>query len=151
MPLPIHRRAATDSDAMRGLNEVFAIAFEDDVSYRSAKPSDAYLARLLAKPEVVVLVAKDGDTVVAGLVAYALEKLEQERAELYVYDLAVRDSHRRRGIATALLRELGRIAKTMGAWVMYVQADHGDAPAIALYESLGTREEVLHFDIPPEG
>jgi aminoglycoside 3-N-acetyltransferase I len=30
-----------------------------------------------------------------------------------------------------------------------VQADAGDGPALALYESLGTREEVLHFDIPP--
>jgi aminoglycoside 3-N-acetyltransferase I len=29
-----------------------------------------------------------------------------------------------------------------------VQADRVDAPAIALYESLGTREEILHFDIP---
>jgi aminoglycoside 3-N-acetyltransferase I len=29
-----------------------------------------------------------------------------------------------------------------------VQADHGDDPAIALYTKLGTREDVLHFDIP---
>jgi aminoglycoside 3-N-acetyltransferase I len=28
-----------------------------------------------------------------------------------------------------------------------VQADHGDDPAIALYTKLGTREDVLHFDI----
>jgi aminoglycoside 3-N-acetyltransferase I len=33
--------------------------------------------------------------------------------------------------------------------VIFVQADHGDAPAIALYAKLGTREDVLHFDIPP--
>jgi len=29
-----------------------------------------------------------------------------------------------------------------------VQADHGDDPAIALYDKLGAREEVLHFDLP---
>jgi aminoglycoside 3-N-acetyltransferase I len=29
-----------------------------------------------------------------------------------------------------------------------VQADHGDDAAIALYDKLGTREEVLHFDMP---
>jgi aminoglycoside 3-N-acetyltransferase I len=29
-----------------------------------------------------------------------------------------------------------------------VQADYGDDPAIALYEKMETREEVLHFDIP---
>jgi aminoglycoside 3-N-acetyltransferase I len=31
---------------------------------------------------------------------------------------------------------------------MFVQADTTDPPAIALYESLGTREDVHHFDIP---
>jgi aminoglycoside 3-N-acetyltransferase I len=34
---------------------------------------------------------------------------------------------------------------------MYVQADRGDQPAIRLYESLGTREDVHHFDIPVVG
>ena len=33
------------------------------------------------------------------------------------------------------------------AWVVYVQADYGDDPAIALYDNLGVREAVLHFDI----
>jgi hypothetical protein len=28
-----------------------------------------------------------------------------------------------------------------------VQADYEDAPAIKLYESLGKKEEVLHFEI----
>jgi hypothetical protein len=32
---------------------------------------------------------------------------------------------------------------------MFVQADRGDDPAIALYSKLGVREDVLHFDIPP--
>jgi aminoglycoside 3-N-acetyltransferase I len=34
--------------------------------------------------------------------------------------------------------------------VIYVQADQGDEPAIRLYSSLGTREDVLHFDFPVE-
>jgi aminoglycoside 3-N-acetyltransferase I len=37
-----------------------------------------------------------------------------------------------------------------GAWVIYVQADYGDDPAIALYSKLGTREDVMHFDIAPD-
>lgn len=32
--------------------------------------------------------------------------------------------------------------------MIYVQADRGDDPAIALYDKLGAREGVLHFDIP---
>jgi aminoglycoside 3-N-acetyltransferase I len=33
--------------------------------------------------------------------------------------------------------------------VIFVQADPGDAPAVALYSKLGAREDVLHFDIAP--
>lgn len=60
-------------------------------------------------------------------------------------------SHRRRGVAMALIDEVRRIAVEIGAWVIYVQADHGDDPAIALYTKLGSREDVLHFDIEPDG
>jgi aminoglycoside 3-N-acetyltransferase I len=68
------------------------------------------------------------DEVVGGLAAYELRKFEQERSEIYIYDLAV--------------------AAARGAYVIFVQADRGDDAAIALYGKLGTREDVLHFDIP---
>ncbi len=37
--------------------------------------------------------------------------------------------------------------------MIFVQADTGaeDEPAIALYTKLGTREDVLHFDIVVDG
>nr|WP_309662242.1 GNAT family N-acetyltransferase [Sphingomonas sp.] len=54
---------------------------------------------------------------------------------------------RRIGIATALIDQLQAIAATRGAYVIYVQADLVDAPAVALYSKLGAREDVLHFDI----
>ena len=77
-----------------------------------------------------------------------LDKFEQERSEIYIYDLAVSESHRRRGVATAMIRKLQLLATERGAWVVFVQADPGDDPAIALYSKLGRREDVLHFDIP---
>jgi aminoglycoside 3-N-acetyltransferase I len=42
----------------------------------------------------------------------------------------------------------GGLAAQCGAYVVFVQADRGDDPAIALYSKLGIREEVLHFEIP---
>lgn len=59
-------------------------------------------------------------------------------------------AHRRKGIATALVRELKQIAAVRGAYVIFVQADLGDDPAIELYTKLGIREDVLHFDIAVE-
>jgi aminoglycoside 3-N-acetyltransferase I len=87
------------------------------------------------------------DSVVGGLTAYELQKPERERSEIYIYDLAVATAHRRQGIATALIEELKTIAVARAAYVIFVQADRGDAPAIALYSKLGTRTQVLNFDI----
>ena len=81
---------------------------------------------------------------VGGIAAYELQKFEQERSEIYLYDLAVAAAHRRRGIATALILELKRIAAARGAYVVFVQADPADAPVIALYAKLGVREDVVH-------
>jgi aminoglycoside 3-N-acetyltransferase I len=136
-----------DLTRFRELMAVFADAFEDPHAYREAPPSDAYLERLLAKPTVIALAAEVEGAVVGGLVAYVLEKFERERSEIYIYDLAVAASHRRQGIARDLILQLKRIAADLGAYVIYVQADLVDDPAIQLYTSLGTREDVLHFDI----
>jgi aminoglycoside 3-N-acetyltransferase I len=142
--------SSQDIGLLKKLLDVFAVAFEDPKAYQNAVPSDAYLQTLLAKKHFIVVVALDEDDVVGGLAAYELEKFEQERSEVYIYDLAVAENHRRKGIATALIKKLQKIAKDRGAYVIFVQADPGDTPAINLYESLGTREDVHHFDITIE-
>jgi aminoglycoside 3-N-acetyltransferase I len=142
------RLSATDGPLMRGLNALFAEAFEDPEHYSANPPDDSYFEIQLAQPHVIALVAIETETVIGGLVAYVLPKLEQARSEIYIYDLAVAEAHRRKGIATALIAELQSIAKQSGAWVIYVQADYDDEPAIALYTKLGVREDVMHFDIP---
>jgi len=146
-PVTVARLAPRDTARLRELNALFGEAFGEPDTYGAEPPGDAYLADLLAKPHVVALVAPADGPVVGGLVAYELDKFERARRELYIYDLAVAEAHRRRGVATALIAELRAIAAARGAWVVYVQADPGDDPAIALYGKLGTREDVLHFDI----
>jgi aminoglycoside 3-N-acetyltransferase I len=146
-PIKIHRLSGTDIAMMRGLNIMFGAAFEDASAYERAPPTDAYFARILDRPDMIVLAALDGGQVVGGLVAHELPKLEEARSEIYIYDLAIDAQHRRCGIATALIEETKRIGAASGAWVVFVQADYGDDPAIALYTKLGTREDVMHFDI----
>ena len=144
----IHRLTPDDLDRMRELNAVFAEAFEDVETYTAAPPDDAYFHQVLSRPHVIVMAAVKDSEVVGGLVAYVLDKLERARSEVYIYDLAVAEPHRRQGIAESLIAQLRKLAHEIGAWVVYVQADYGDDPAIALYEKLGVREEVMHFDLP---
>ena len=136
-----------DLDDFAKLLTLFAEAFNDPESYADRRPRPEYLRRLLGKDNFIALAAVDGDALVGALAAYVLEKFEQERSEIYIYDLAVDAAHRREGIATAMLNEIKAIAARRGAWVIFVQADYGDDPAIALYTRLGSREDVLHFDI----
>lgn len=146
----IQHLTPADLPLLRQLNALFAEAFGDAPSYAAAPPDDAYCRRMLGRESVIVLVALVENTVAGGLVAYELPKLEQARSEIYLYDLAVAETLRRRGIATLLIEKLGSLARERGAWVIFVQADYGDAPAISLYEKLGAREEVLHFDLKPD-
>jgi aminoglycoside 3-N-acetyltransferase I len=118
-----------------------------DEAYHGPGPGDAHLQRLLADDKFIALAAWVDGEMVGALAAYELVKYEAERSEIYIYDLAVREEHRRRGVATALIAALNPIAREKGAWVIYVQADPPDAPAVALYDKLGSREEVFHFDI----
>ncbi|PSH63685.1 MULTISPECIES: AAC(3)-I family aminoglycoside N-acetyltransferase [Phyllobacterium] len=143
----LKRLTPDDISLLRQLNALFGNAFSDPGAYGSEPPTDVYLRGILAKDHIVALVALAGEGLAGGLVAYELDKFEQARREFYIYDLAVDENYRRQGIATSLIHRLRDIARHRGAWVVYVQADHGDDPAIALYEKLGVREDVLHFDI----
>jgi aminoglycoside 3-N-acetyltransferase I len=150
--LVFRRLAPGEASQFKELNQMFSEVFGNefgDASYAASQPSDAYLESLLHKPHVIPLVALSGNEIAGGLVAYVLEKFEQERNEVYIYDLAVREQYRRRGIARALIAELKTIAQKLDAWVIYVQADkdEADLPARKLYESLGEREDVFHYDI----
>ena len=144
----VRQLSVSDVELLKQLLNVFGEAFEDVATYQDALPGDDYLRALLQRPYFIAVVAMSGDDVIGGLAAYQLDKFEQDRREIYIYDLAVSEQHRRRRVATSLILELKRLARERGVYVIYVQADKGDEAAIRLYESLGTREDVHHFDIP---
>lgn len=143
----IRRLISGDNALFAGMLDLFAKAFDDTASYGANRPRPAYVDGLLANRFFIALVAVEGGEIVGALAGYELPKFEQERSEFYIYDLAVAEALRRRGIATALIAALRKIAHDRGGWVVFVQGDHGDEPALALYDKLGRREEVLHFDI----
>ena len=150
MPDPsvtFRRLAAGDAGLLRGLRAVFADAFADGGTDRGDPPTDADLERLLAREHIIAVAALTEGRVLGGLVAYELDTLERMRREIYLYDLAVAPEYRRRRVATGAIDHLRGIAARRGAHAIFVQADRGDEPAIALYGTLGTRQEVLHFDL----
>ncbi|MCL1473422.1 AAC(3)-I family aminoglycoside N-acetyltransferase [Argonema antarcticum] len=151
LPFIIRQLAPEDLALMESMMTTFGEAFDMTEAYTASRPSKAYLGRLLASDYFIALAALKDGVVVGGIAAYELQKFEQERSEIYIYDLAVAEAHRREGIATELIQELKKIAASRRAYVIFVQADMGDDPAISLYTKLGVRENVLHFDIAVAG
>jgi aminoglycoside 3-N-acetyltransferase I len=143
----IRRLTSDDISLMEGMMTMFGEVFEDLETYCGARPGAGYHQQLLDNDHFFALTALADGAVVGGLAAYELPKFEQARSEIYIYDLAVAAEHRREGIATALIQELRNIAAARGVYLIFVQADYGDDPAIALYTKLGKREDIMHFDI----
>ena len=147
------RLGASDLELMKRLLRLFGEVFAEPDTYQRAIPGNAYLLDRLRDQTFFAVAALDqSGTMIGGLVAYELKKFEQERSEVYIYDLAVDARHRRKGVATALIRQLGEVARKRGAWIMFVQADIGeeDEAANALYRKLATEMIVAnHYDIVP--
>jgi aminoglycoside 3-N-acetyltransferase I len=98
---------------------------------------DAYLEKLLAREDTWVLAALAGDEVVGGVTAHVLPMTRTESSELFIYDVAVRADHQRRGVGRLLIRELQRLAGTAGVKDLFVPADDEDLHALDFYRALG--------------
>lgn len=152
MTVRIERLGPGGLPTLRALNELFGEVFGEPQTYAGDPPDEDWCRDLLAREDVILLVAVDGPQIVGGLAAYVLRKFEQARSEIYIYDLAVASGRRREGVATALIDEVRRIGRERKVWTIFVQADvvPEDEPARQLYRKLASDEiTALHFDIAP--
>lgn len=129
----VRRLAPGDRALARDTFLTMAGVFEVD-----ATPlSDAYLDRLLARPDVRAFAALEGDRVVGGLRAHVLPMTTSERSEVFLYDIAVVPAQQRLGIGRALVDALRAMAAAEGIDVVWVPADNEDTHALDFYRALG--------------
>ena len=97
----------------------------------------ARAADLLADERTLYLVAFDRQEPVGYVFAHRLPRRHGDPSQLFVYDLEVNESSRRRGIATALMRELELISREHGIRTGFVLTNSSNDPAMSFYRSLG--------------
>jgi ribosomal protein S18 acetylase RimI-like enzyme len=97
---------------------------------------------LLADPRTLLLAAFDGGRPVGFVLAHELPRRRGDRAKLFVYEVDVAETHRRRGIASELLARLAGLARERGIRVGFVLTEEENEPANALYRSAGGTAEV---------
>jgi len=98
---------------------------------------------LLADQRTLMLVAFDGGRPVGFVLAHELPRRHGDRSKLFVYEVDVAETHRRRGIGKALLARLAEVATERGIRIGFVLTDEDNVPANALYRSAGGTARVI--------
>lgn len=122
-----------DAAAAGVLFEMMARVFEEDFE----PLTEDYLGHLLDREDFWALAAFIGPDIVAGLTAHALPMTRSRSSELFIYDLAVRQDHRRQGVGSRLVSELRAAGAAKGIHEIFVPADNEDRHALDFYRALG--------------
>ncbi|MFF7972649.1 GNAT family N-acetyltransferase [Streptomyces sp. NPDC007905] len=97
-----------------------------------------WVERFLTTPGHHLLLAY-ADGTVAGFVSGVETVHPDKGAEMFLYELAVAEPYRRRGIGRALVLRLAELARERGCYGMWVGVDTGNDVALAAYRSAGGR------------
>ena len=93
-------------------------------------------ARVLNEPGHHLLIAYEQDRAV-GFVSGVETTHPDKGTEMFLYELAVDEPFRRRGIGRALTERLAAVAREAGCYGMWVLTDEDNGAARATYEGAG--------------
>jgi len=110
--------------------------------FDSAAKPDA-VARFLVDPNHHLLLAIAGGKPI-GFVSGVELTHPDKGTEMFLYELAVDEGHRRLGVASELVAALRDLARKRGCYDMWVLTDDDNAAALATYRKSGTDEESSH-------
>jgi len=92
--------------------------------------------RFLADPTHHLLLAVEGGQTV-GFVSGVETTHPDKGTEMFLYELAVDEAHRRRGVGTQLVRALADLAERQGCYGMWVVTEPDNEAALATYRAAG--------------
>ncbi len=139
MPFSTRQATVHDLDALVPLFDDYRRFYGQASDLAGAR---AFLAARFAHHQSLILLAQDETGAGLGLVQLYPLFSSVRMARVYVLnDLFVATPARRRGVAAALLRAAADQARALGAAGLSLSTAHDNAPAQALYESLGWQRD----------
>ena len=139
MDIEVRRLGPGEEDAVHAARALFDGAPQPDAT-----------RRFLAGAANHLLVAYDADTPV-GFVSGVELTHPDKGTEMFLYELGVDESARRRGVGRTLVGALADVAREAGCYDMWVLADADNAAAQATYARAGGRESsrpvLLEWDL----
>jgi ribosomal protein S18 acetylase RimI-like enzyme len=152
MTIEPRRLVVGDEEVVRRLSLEDARFEETGVEPRPRLPHTIESARrFLAVDTNVLLAAFAGDEPVGQLLAYELVRRHGDGKMMFIYEIGVRDDHRRYGVGRLLFEKLKEICREREITRAFVITNERNAAAMAFYRALGaTRdardEAVFDFD-----
>ena len=128
-----------------------------DATVRRLGPGDEDIVRKLAEREpqvglladeaTIFLAAFQGDQPIGFVFGYELPRRHGGRSIRFIYELEVNEDSRRQGIATRLMTELERVARSRGIASGFVLTEPDNVAANTLYKSFGgERSDTVMWD-----
>ena len=109
-------------------------------------PSDR-AAAFLANDANYPIVAEVSGKIIGVVLAYRLDRIDDPSGQLFVYDVEVAESHRRRRVGRALMGHVRDVVEREQLKEAFVLTTRDNPAAMALYSSTGAiandEEEVL--------
>lgn len=128
MALDIRHLGPGDEDAVLAAGSLF-----------DSEPDREATRRFLAEPTHHLLLAYDGDGAAVGFVSGVETTHPDKGTEMFLYELAVDEAARRRGIGRALVEALAALARERGCYGMWVGTEPDNVAARRTYEAAGAR------------
>lgn len=129
----VQRLAYGDNDLAKALFALMAAVFKEE----HEPLSGYYLDRLLKQDQFWAMAAFAGDDLVGGLTAHTLSMTRTETSEVFIYDIAVQEEHRRKGVGRHLVKALRQAVANESVQCIFVGADNADEYALDFYRALG--------------
>lgn len=128
---------------MRIERVIDAAVVEAGVELFDAPPKAAATERFLSSPGHHLLFAYDDQADDSGAVVGMISGVEtthpDKGTEMFLYELGVVPTARKRGVAAELVRALAALAKARGCYGMWVGVDVDNVAALATYRRAGAR------------
>jgi ribosomal protein S18 acetylase RimI-like enzyme len=126
----ITQLGATDGAAVIGAADLF-----------DEPPNPAAVTDYLRDERNVFLLASEGARAVGFLRGTGLVQLKNERKQMFLYEIAVAEEFRRRGIGRQLIERLLEYCRLRGFEEVFVFTDPGNEAAVQMYRSTGGATE----------
>jgi aminoglycoside 3-N-acetyltransferase I len=127
------RLTSGDRDLARTVFSLMAEVFEE----KGQPLTDRYVDRLLQRSDFWAIAAFVDAVIVGGITAHTLPLTRAESSEIFIYDIAIRPDHQRKGVGRRLIAALREEAAAVGVTALFVLADNEDEHALDFYRALG--------------